>query len=148
MMVGVPLAATGFLVWALLVDSYITFLLVYVGAVGFGINMGFFHPALAVANNWFIRKRATAMAIVGVSLGVGGAVLVPLLGYSIETLGWRTTAALAGIAGFVIIWPVTLRCIILGTKGAVAGRYPGFPQPAGKWRPAARPDSPERLRGA
>ena len=108
MMVGVPLAATGFLVWALLVDSYITFLLVYVGAVGFGINMGFFHPALAVANNWFIRKRATAMAIVGVSLGVGGAVLVPLLGYSIETLGWRTTAALAGIAGFVIIWPVTL----------------------------------------
>ncbi len=108
MMVGVPLAATGFLVWALLVNSYIMFLLVYVGAVGFGINMGFFHPALAVANNWFVRKRATAMALIGVSLGVGGAILVPLLGYSIETLGWRTTAALVGIAGFVIIWPVTL----------------------------------------
>ena len=108
MMVGVFMAGVGFLLWATLVDSYALFLIVYVGIIATGINGGFFHPALAVANNWFIRRRATAMATISVAVGIGGSILVPLMGIIIATQGWRTAAMLAGIGMLTLIWPITL----------------------------------------
>lgn len=108
MMVGVPLAGLGFILWGTVVHGYLVFALVYVGVIATGINAGFFHPGLTVANNWFIRRRATAMSLMGMSMGVGGAILVPLVGASIATLGWRTTAVLVGVVLLVFITPLTL----------------------------------------
>ncbi|MQC17104.1 MAG: MFS transporter [Chloroflexi bacterium] len=108
MMAGVPIAGVGFLLWATIVHSYLAFALVYVGIIATGINAGFFHPALTVANNWFIRRRATAMQLLGVSQGLGGATLVPLVGISIATFGWRPTAFMAGLGLLLFIWPLTL----------------------------------------
>ena len=107
MKVGVLMAGIGFLLWATVVDSYWTFIIVYVGVIALGINGGFFHPALAVANNWFIRRRAMAMSILGVAVGIGGAILVPLLAFIINTQGWRTAAFLSGIGLILFIWPLT-----------------------------------------
>lgn len=108
MRAGVPIAGVGFLLWATVVHSYLTFALVYVGVIATGINAGFFHPALTVANNWFVRRRATAMSMLGVSQGIGGATLVPLVGISIAYLGWRPTAFMAGLGLLVLIWPLTM----------------------------------------
>ena len=107
MKVGVLMAGIGFLLWATVVDSYWTFIIVYVGVIALGINGGFFHPALAVANNWFIRRRAMAMSILGVAVGIGGAILVPLLSFIINTQGWRTAAFLSGIGLLLFIFPLT-----------------------------------------
>ena len=108
MMFGVLMAGIGFLLWATVVHSYLLFIVVYVGIIAIGINSGFFHPALAVANNWFVRRRATAMAIISVSVGIGGTILVPLLSFIIASQGWRTAAFLSGIGMLLLIWPLTL----------------------------------------
>ena len=108
MMIGVPLVGVGYVLWSLLVDSYITFLLVYVGIIATGMNGGFFHPALAVANNWFVKRRAFAMSIISVAVGIGGSIIVPLLAFMIANTGWRTAVLLSGVTLLVLIWPLTL----------------------------------------
>jgi len=108
MMLGVPLAGIGFILWGTIVHSYLAFALVYVGVIATGINAGFFHPGLTVANNWFIRRRALAMSLMGTSMGVGGAILVPLLGVSISSFGWRPTAIGVGVVLLIFIAPLTL----------------------------------------
>ena len=90
MAIGIPVAGIGFIIWAIFVNNYTSFLLVYVGIIAMGINGGFFHPAMAVANNWFVKKRSTAMATISVSVGIGGSIIVPALAFIIDGWGWLT----------------------------------------------------------
>ena len=108
MMVGVPLVGVGYILWATVVHSYIALIVVYVGIIALGVNGGFFHPALAVANNWFVRRRARAMAVISAAVGIGGAVIVPIVGYVIEHFGWRVMAFSAGVVLLLFIWPLVL----------------------------------------
>lgn len=108
MMIGVPMVGIGYILWATVVDTYVMLIIVYVGVIAFGVNGGFFHPALAVANNWFVRRRATAMAVISTAVGIGGAILVPLVGYVIEYYGWRNMALLAGLMLLILVWPLVL----------------------------------------
>ena len=115
MLIGVPIVGVGYLLWATIVDSYVSLLLVYVGIIAVGVNGGFFTPALAVANNWFIRMRAKAMAVISTAVGIGGAIIVPAVGIGIEHftgwpffVGWRNVAFLAGLALLLVIWPLVL----------------------------------------
>ncbi|MCH2525430.1 MAG: MFS transporter [Dehalococcoidia bacterium] len=108
MMIGVPMVGIGYILWATVVDTYMMLIVVYVGVIAFGVNGGFFHPALAVANNWFVRRRATAMAVISTAVGIGGAILVPLVGYVIEYYGWRNMALLAGLMLLILVWPLVL----------------------------------------
>ncbi|SVD03005.1 uncharacterized protein METZ01_LOCUS355859, partial [marine metagenome] len=108
MMVGVPLVGVGYILWATVVHSYMALIIVYVGIIALGVNGGFFHPALAVANNWFVRRRARAMAVISAAVGIGGAVIVPIVGYVIEHFGWRVMAFSAGVGLLLFIWPLVL----------------------------------------
>tara|TARA_Y100000590_G_scaffold470707_1_gene668078 strand:- start:6376 stop:7665 length:1290 start_codon:yes stop_codon:yes gene_type:complete len=108
MAIGIPVAGIGFIIWAIFVNNYTSFLLVYVGIIAMGINGGFFHPAMAVANNWFVKKRSTAMATISVSVGIGGSIIVPALAFIIDGWGWREAALVAGIGMLFVIWPLTL----------------------------------------
>ena len=108
MMVGIPVVGVGYILWATVVHSYMALLVVYVGIIALGVNGGFFHPALAVANNWFIRRRALAMAVISTAVGVGGAIIVPVVGYVIDNFGWRPMAMGAGVFLLVFIWPLVL----------------------------------------
>ena len=138
MIISVPLAGIGYLLWASIVDSYLMFILVYVGAIAIGINAGFFHPALAVTNNWFIRRRATAMALISVSVGIGGSILVPLLSMIIANWGWKTAAALSGIGLLLFIWPLTL---LIRHSPEQMGLRPDGDPPAGQEEPALEQDT-------
>mgnify|MGYP001167786317 CR=1 FL=1 len=106
MMIGVPLVGIGYILWATMVHSYTSLIIVYVGIIALGVNGGFFHPALAVANNWFVRRRGTAMAVISTAVGVGGAILVPLVGWGIDNHGWRTVAMVSGIGLLTVVWPL------------------------------------------
>jgi sugar phosphate permease len=106
MMIGVPIVGIGYILWATVVDSYTSLLIVYVGIIALGVNGGFFHPALAVANNWFVRRRGTAMAVISTAVGVGGAILVPLVGWGIDNHGWRAVAMVSGIGLLTVVWPL------------------------------------------
>ena len=106
MMIGGPLVGVGYILWATMVHSYTSLIIVYVGIIALGVNGGFFHPALAVANNWFVRRRGTAMAVISTAVGVGGAILVPLVGWGIDNHGWRAVAMVSGIGLLTVVWPL------------------------------------------
>ena len=81
-----------------LVNSYASFLLVYLGVISLVFTAGFAHSSMAVANTWFIRRRSTAMGLISASIGLGGALITPLLAIVVHTWGWRTAAVAAGLS--------------------------------------------------
>jgi len=90
------------------VHSYLTLLLVYMGVVSLSFHAGFMDAPMVIANTWFIRKRAMAMAIVSASIGIGGFLLTPLLAMAIHTWGWRRAAFGSGIVFLVVGLPLAL----------------------------------------
>ena len=87
------------------VDSYWIFVLVYVGVVSVGNNSGFGQTFLAVANRWFVRRRAIGMTLVITCYTVGGAMLLPVLSRGVEALGWRDVMLYSGIFVAVVVVP-------------------------------------------
>ena len=66
--------------------------------VGLGSGFGQYMACTTVANNWFMKKRSLALAIVGTSSGLAGFVFPPLVTLLIDSIGWRSSwLVLAGI---------------------------------------------------
>ncbi|MBI4523765.1 MAG: MFS transporter [Deltaproteobacteria bacterium] len=84
------------------VNSYLTFLLVYMAVISLSFSAGFMHSPIVLANTWFIRRRAMAMTLISASVGIGGTVIVPLLSVTVHSWGWRRAAFFAGL-GFLIL---------------------------------------------
>ncbi len=78
MVVAALLAGIGYisLSW---VDSYVGFLIIYLGLISLAYSAGFIQTPTVVANNWFIRKRARATTVVGSAVTVGGMLITPVL---------------------------------------------------------------------
>ena len=90
------------------VHSYIALLLVYTGVVSLSFHAGFMDAPMVIANNWFIRKRTMAMAVISASIGLGGFLVTPLLAHAIHTWGWRRAAFANGIIFLVVGLPLAL----------------------------------------
>lgn len=103
---GGTLTGLGFLVLSR-VNDFWTFLLVYMGLIAVGFDMGFFQSMLAAANQWFVRYRTTAMSILTASFRLGGAVLVPLISTVVLTSGWRTGAVVCGLVILGLVVPLS-----------------------------------------
>jgi MFS transporter, OFA family, oxalate/formate antiporter len=56
-------------------DSYWELVLLFAGVVSIGKTAGLGQTLMAAVNQWFIRRKALAMAILGTSFTAGGAVL-------------------------------------------------------------------------
>ena len=94
MLTGVVIFGAGFMLLSVtngLPMFYLAFLVLAVGAA-----LGSFLPASVAVVNWFLRRRATALAIMMLGLAAGGLVQ-PLVAGGMETLGWRTMAFLSGV---------------------------------------------------
>jgi MFS family permease len=63
-------------------------------------------PLTTIVSNWFVRKRGTALGIVTAGAGAGQLVLLPLLQYLIERIGWRGAYLVLGAA--VLLIPTVL----------------------------------------
>lgn len=104
-MLGLLLLSFGFL-WFSWVPNFMHFLLAFL-VITAGGALGGFMPLIAAINNWFRRKRSTAMAFGMLGISFGG-FLAPLLGIAIDEFGWRIVARSFGVLVFLLIVPLGL----------------------------------------
>ncbi len=90
------------------VNSYTTFLIVYLGIISLSFTPGFVHAPMAVGNTWFIRYRARAMTVISSAVPIGGTLLTPLLALAVQKWGWRWGAILGGLAFLIVGIPLGL----------------------------------------
>ena len=79
------------------IDSYLPFLLIYIGVVSVGRSMGLGQALLAVVNTWFVGRRALAASMLSVAFASGGALIVPLITLGVHTVGWQDVMLYAGV---------------------------------------------------
>ena len=87
------------------IDSLIEFYF-YSFLIALGTSLGGFLSVTVALVNWFNQHRAKALALSQFGFSFGG-ILVPVTVYSLETFGWRTTAACSGIIVLLVAWPLT-----------------------------------------
>jgi MFS family permease len=103
---AVFLAGVGYILLSW-VNSYASFLTVYLGVICLAFVAGFVHSPLVVANNWFIRQRARAMTVVSAAVPVGGALISPLLAVGVASIGWRWAAFASGCIFLAVCLPLS-----------------------------------------
>ena len=74
------------------VDSYASFLIVYVGVISLTFTAGFVHAPAVLAVNWFQRYRARALTCLSAAMPVGGTFVTLMLAVAVHFWGWRTSA--------------------------------------------------------
>ena len=95
----------GFILFSL-TDSYIYFLLVFVGLMSLGFRAGYNNALMPAINQWFRRRRGLAMAVAGVGSPLGGIIIAPAVGLLVLEIGWRTTALASGAAILSVVLPL------------------------------------------
>ena len=80
---------------------------VAIGLLTLGMSFGTFIVFVVTVANWFVRKRARALAILMSFSAIGG-ITLPILVASIETFGWREVMLACGIGFWLIGFPATL----------------------------------------
>ena len=93
------------------VNNYVAFLMVYLGLISLAYSAGFIQTPMVIANNWFIRKRARAMTVVGSAVTIGGTLITPALAATVTHFGWRWGAFVAGCAFLIICIPLSLKVV-------------------------------------
>ena len=108
--IGLIIAGGGFLLMSQMQNLWQLYLAFMIMSAGTGL--GTWLPAMTALNNWFSRKRATAMAWAMEGFLIGGVVLVPLLAWAIDPdmpgrFGWRNTAMAIGIFLIAVAVPLS-----------------------------------------
>jgi sugar phosphate permease len=102
---GVLVFGAGFMLLSridTLLEFYGAFIMVALGASLCG-----FFPLNVALINWFERKRARALAAMGLGLALGG-VFVPVVGWSLVEYGWRATAFGSGVLAIGVGVPLSM----------------------------------------
>ena len=94
MRIGALLFGGGFILLSRIESLWQLFAVMALVAVGSSLA-GFLTIHTAIAH-WFVRKRAMAMGLTSAGFAAG-AIAVPLVGWSIASLGWRPTAVISGV---------------------------------------------------
>lgn len=97
---GVIMAGIGFMLLAL-VNSIWSLYLVFGLFISVGLDTGFARACTAAAAKWFITKRSRAISFIVSGGGIGGAIIIPALGWLISVYGWRTAALIIG--AFILV---------------------------------------------
>lgn len=103
MRVGMLMFGGSFLVFSQ-INSLVAFYIVFV-VMAIGSSLSGFMTIMTTLVQWFERRRATAMSISQTGMSVGG-MLVPIVAWSLTTLGWRETAFLSGVIVLVVGMPL------------------------------------------
>jgi MFS family permease len=95
-------AATG------LVGGFWQFFLVY--AVSLALGLAATGPVVAttVVSRWFVRRRATALSLLGAASMSGMSLLVPIVMWLILAVGWRAAYGVIGAAVLVLMLPLAI----------------------------------------
>jgi len=108
-LMGLLILGVGFLIFAGVRNLWMFYLAFIVMALGQGL--GSWLPLMTTINNWFSRRRATAMGWANVGSRIGALLLVPAIAWAIDPeqtrLGWQLTALILGVFTLVIAFPLT-----------------------------------------
>jgi len=123
-LIGLLILGAGFLLWSRITNLW-QFYLVFV-IMSAGAGLGTWLPMMTVLNNWFIRRRSTAMALAMEGFSVGGVLLIPLLTWAIDPEfanrpGWRATAAGIGLVVMALAFPISR---LIRNKPEEYGQHP------------------------
>jgi MFS family permease len=79
----------------------------YISGAIFGLvgNFVLMIPTQVLMENWFYKKRGTALGIAMAFSGIGGAVASPVATALIGAVGWRTSYIIIGIVIMVVVLP-------------------------------------------
>ena len=97
----------GYVIGPIHVSAFAAFTILYAGWMSIGHNTGFSHAGQAAVNAWFIKKRSRAFTIYALGAGSSG-FTVMLLGWLVDSFGWRTAAFVAGLGIFAIVIPLSM----------------------------------------
>ena len=107
--IGLLILGVGFLIFAGVRNLWMFYVAFMVMALGQGL--GSWLPLMTTINNWFARRRATAMGWANVGSRIGALLLVPAIAWAIDPeqtrLGWQLTALILGIITLVLAYPLT-----------------------------------------
>jgi MFS family permease len=73
--------------------------------IALGSSFGGFMAIFSTVANWFEKKRSRAMGIVMAGMSVGG-LMVPVMAWSTDSFGWRSTAFASGIVLILVGVPL------------------------------------------
>jgi sugar phosphate permease len=104
MRVGLFIFGVGFIIFSQVNSLPAFYAAFFIMAVG--QSLGGFLPLTVAVVNWFRRRRATALAIMGTGFAVGG-LCVPIVVLALETFGWRATAFMSGVIVLTVALPLT-----------------------------------------
>lgn len=107
--IGLLILGVGFLVFAGVRNLWMFYLAFIVMALGQGL--GSWLPLMTTINNWFSRRRATAMGWANVGSRIGALLLVPAIAWAVDPeqtrLGWQMTALILGVVTLALAFPLT-----------------------------------------
>jgi MFS family permease len=111
--IGLTIFGLGFVLFSQIQQLWQLYVVVFI--MSFGTNTSSWIPMQTVMNNWFVRYKARAMALVNEGGAIGGIVVPLLLAWAIggadpdisERFGWRTSAFFIGILCIVVAFPLS-----------------------------------------
>ncbi|RJR33038.1 MAG: MFS transporter [Desulfobacteraceae bacterium] len=118
LLLGSILCGAGFVLFSR-IQTLWNFYLIFI-FLSIGSSLVFPVPGWTAANNWFVRKRGTAIGILSAAIGLGGMII-----YAVNALivayGWRTAVILIGI----IMWVIGIPCsLVVRSRPEPYGLFP------------------------
>jgi len=103
----------------------------------------FVNPTLLVAQ-WFVVMRGRAFALMSLGFSASNAVFPPVSRALIDSIGWRDTYVVLGIAVWILVIPATL--LFVRNTPEEVGLHPdgASAPPAGETPPEERSEGPDR----
>lgn len=108
-LIGLIILGVGFIFFGQVHNLWMFYVAYVIMSVGQGL--GSWVPMMTLLNQWFARRRATAIGWANVGSRLGALLLVPAIAWAIEPdqgrLGWSVTATLLGIFMVAVAFPVS-----------------------------------------
>ena len=128
-LIGLAILGPGYFLFGQTHSLWMFYLTYVIMSVGNGL--GSWIPMVTALNNWFLRRRATAVAWANVGNRLGALMLIPAIAWAVDPdadrLGWRITASIMG--GIVLSLAVPLY-LVIRNRPEEYGQYPdGRPIP-------------------
>jgi MFS family permease len=119
---GVILFALGFVAFSR-IDS-LTGFYITVTWIAVGASLCSYFPLSVALVHFFKRRRARALSIMALGLAAGG-LAVPIVGWSIEQIGWRSTALASGLV--ILVFGLPLASVVRRNPAEVGETVDGVP---------------------
>ena len=123
---AVLIKGTAFLLLSQTSNLWYLYIMYFIAGLGSG---GIGTVVLAtVVSNWFIKKRGMAMGITTAGIALGAMIIVPIVGFIVESFGWRLAFVFIGLLFYIGGIPLAL--FVLKQRPEEIGLLPDGEKPS------------------